>query len=552
MPKSGKGLHCTIIDGAPHVNLFHSQEMFNIGPNYNKWVQSEWDSDLSSLTSFGLQAQDVFPADDPKCYMYYSLEGFLMLFFKKVCIHSLDAQRKMDYIKFLRHVCRVYAQQVTKVLSDSEGKKTAQVDLMEAASGDWGEGWSNHTSMKTPQLHEKSSPVSSILSPSIKERVSVPAVKKSKLSQKVDELLERRSRESSPNVADHGMNGMRAATGHQGSALEQRNGSHERSIRESPTGTGNSSLQSGVPCIASPPVVTPEPIKIKVEPPDDTMEENNHRTDQSNTKEISGDTLGTSPYSTMWMPKIGQTSSLAQGQGQPGQAQGLADQGDKLTTGDHPVAMHLRRKGYSCLTCKQTFANGKQHWMHKLETGHGQIFCEICHTRFLIEEDLVDHVCHGQDDSLQLHCLKCNKKFPNFQSKKAHQRYCGRSYRCNDCKQRFPDPDKLLSHRIVCTGPTASTDGDMAKMPTEKSRTRKVAAAAKRKLEEADIEEGRPLLNCVYCGAWLENAEYGKHVQRCKKQFRGRDKGFKCSDCELRFKTAEELVSHRVIHTNAK
>lgn len=111
-------------------------------------------------------------------------------------------------------------------------------------------------------------------------------------------------------------------------------------------------------------------------------------------------------------------------------------------------------------------------------------------------------------------------------------RFCNKSYRCSDCGERFQDADSLLTHRITHAGKLTDLTDSLKSLKKKTPTPRKAKPL--------------PGGDCKYCNVHFSpGSKLISHERKCSSKS---ELIYKCTDCNLRFRTPENLMTHRVTH----
>lgn len=201
---------------------------------------------------------------------------------------------------------------------------------------------------------------------------------------------------------------------------------------------------------------------------------------------------------------------------------------------------------FPCRLCDKKFQYERGIVMHfkSAHPGHKPLICHVCNMH--LADKLKEHLkTHGIGE--EFICELCGKRFnQKFLSKIHEMWHQGIEYKCNNCKQKFLNKEKMDKH---ISENRCSNRLSLMRLPCVicgKSYRSKFGLS-KHYITHTP-KELRPVknrMNCEYCGKWFEN---NNGLQRHRRIHTG-ERPFCCRFCPKAFAQEGNCKAHERIHT---
>lgn len=123
--------------------------------------------------------------------------------------------------------------------------------------------------------------------------------------------------------------------------------------------------------------------------------------------------------------------------------------------------MDYKQENLQCYLCFITFADPKSKARHmkkthadiykqQLQQNHTKFSCYKCDKFYYTSEELSEHSATHDNHDKSFQCPYCRMSFYTFREVTKHRRWdCGkRKCPCKDCGINFPNPSRLIQHRL--------------------------------------------------------------------------------------------------------
>lgn len=201
---------------------------------------------------------------------------------------------------------------------------------------------------------------------------------------------------------------------------------------------------------------------------------------------------------------------------------------------------------FPCRLCEKKFQYERGIVMHfkAVHPGHKPLICHVCNMH--LADKLKEHLkTHGIGE--EFICELCGKRFNQKFLSKIHEMWHeGIEYKCNNCKQKFLNKEKMDKH---ISENRCSNRQSLMKLPCDIcGKHYKSKFGLSKHYITHTPKEFRPVknrMNCEYCGKWFEN---NNGLQRHRRIHTG-ERPFCCRFCPKAFAQEGNCKVHERIHT---
>ncbi|KAL9707874.1 hypothetical protein quinque_011392 [Culex quinquefasciatus] len=216
-------------------------------------------------------------------------------------------------------------------------------------------------------------------------------------------------------------------------------------------------------------------------------------------------------------------------------------------------------KTWVCKECNKTFTNGSAFYKHAYDhrvVKAGKFKCKTCEKCFRGKSALAKHVKNVHQKEKKTRAKKLTKKTSKPEAEKNPVSADGRSWVCKECDKVFGNPYRFYQHtyyhRNVKAGKFKCEPCDKNKKASKRKKLIKESSSESESEQVPKVVEkdDKGFLMCPDCDKRFEfrfqYTIHARHHVALKQEL------YKCTPCELLFKTNAELKRHEKVHEKQK